>query len=55
MLELADRHASGVCVARRGGSNPPRGTIFTKGKKPSLSFDKRLFQSATNCVEKWKN
>ena len=25
MMELADMHASGACVARRGGSNPPLG------------------------------
>ena len=30
MLELADRHASGACVARHGGSSPPRGTNFDK-------------------------
>lgn len=27
MMELVDMHASGACVARRGGSNPPLGRL----------------------------
>lgn len=28
MVELVDMHASGACVARRGGSSPPLGNFL---------------------------